>query len=389
MVKRIDFFLYHHESFPVEPFFVDEFCAAWERRGVHCRKFPIEMKGSAEYLRSLLRDPPDFTCCFAGKFTPPGNTTSQVMGIPHLYYFVDSAIYGNSLWNDPGVIFSCIDQLELQHLKESQPQLNLLFLPQATAIQASRADHLERPYEVVFIGNCIDYETIRAHSREFFAPNEYELIERSVEEVLFDPARPFFKAILDQIDDETKEDSRKLHWLWRYCEDISRGLDRISLIRSISCAKVHLFGRCTIGRRDWSSYLGDRSNVVVHPTLPYDEGLKLFEQSKIVLNSTPQYKRGAHERVFTGMARGALMVTNDNPLMRQIFEPDEELLLYHHPDLHLLDEQINSYLSHFKKWQETAERGRKKVLCDHTWDARVECCLQQLPTILDHMAIGR
>lgn len=388
-LKKIDFFIDLAEPFHAEVHFIQQFSAAWKRRGVLCRILPLSQKGDFEYLRKSIKDPPDFTCSFATKFTHSEKNTTQQLGIPHFYYFVDSAIYADHLLDCPNVILSCIDSLELNYLKKCKNELNLIYLPQATDEPIEQDNSIEKPYEVLFIGNCIDYETFQKEGRELFSSAEFELIERSVHEVLYEPSLPFFQVIVDQLEHETKEQPRKLHWLWRFCESILRGIDRISLIRSIRSAKVHLFGEGFKNKKDWHYYLSNQPNVVIHPPVTYVEGLRLIAQSRIVLNSTPSFKMGAHERLFTGMARGALLVTNDNPWVHQAFKPNEELLPYHYPELHLLDERISYYLHHPKALREATERGRKKALQFHTWDCRVESCLQQLPPILERVRCGK
>ena len=70
---------------------------------------------------------------------------------------------------------------------------------------------------------------------------------------------------------------------------------------------------------DWKKYFEKQSNIIVHDAVPYAESLEIMKQSKIVLNSSIKNKFGAHERIFAGLASGALVLTNENIYLKEYF----------------------------------------------------------------------
>src|SRR5262249_41690528 len=108
-----------------------------------------------------------------------------------------------------------------------------------------------------------------------------------------------------------------------------RGKDRFELIDAIKDAKVDIFGSAD-GEVGWKNYLGHKRNITVHEPVPFEQALAIMKHSKIVLNSCPWIKNGAHERIFSGLACGALVITSENPYMSQEFKDGESIVFYQH-----------------------------------------------------------
>lgn len=162
-----------------------------------------------------------------------------------------------------------------------------------------------------------------------------------------------------------------------------KGRDRIDLIKSIKDQEVHLFGNGldTLNRGDYFK----NSNVVIHSPLDYLEALKVMKQSKIVLNSSIKNKRGAHERIFSAAACGAVVVTNDNTYMRENFVDNQEIIMYRRSDFANVNARLHDLLSNDTKRQTIAEAGREKVMANHTWDHRIAALLPQISPIIEKM----
>ena len=143
----------------------------------------------------------------------------------------------------------------------------------------------------------------------------------------------------------------------------------MDLLNSIEDHLIHVFGS-SVDVADWSKLLQNKKNIIIHPPVPYEKSIEIMKQSKIVLNSSLKNKRGAHERVFTAAACGAVVVTNDNPFMAENFSRGVDMLLYRRTKMSQLNEDISKLLGNEKKREEMARRGCKKVKEAHTWDHR-------------------
>jgi glycosyltransferase involved in cell wall biosynthesis len=174
--------------------------------------------------------------------------------------------------------------------------------------------------------------------------------------------------------------------LYSYLDNFTRGKDRIELIRSITHAKVHVFGELSpdnpVGILGWKQYLKAQSNVTVHPPMLYSEIFPILKRAKIVLNSMPFFRDGTHERVFNALACGGLPVTSESIYLHEQFKDGKEMLFYKAADRGAVNAKIDDFLAHEEKRKEVVDHGRAKVMKHHTWDARVEQLAKDLPPII-------
>lgn len=245
----------------------------------------------------------------------------------------------------------------------------------------------ERPYEVVFLGTCYDYETLRATWQQTLSEPLCKVLEEAIEISLSDYTISLAGALVKAWNHANLEESGvDFISLFYYLDYYTRGKDRIELIKSIKDAHVHVFGGRAEDAHDsllgWSEYLGSQPNVTVHPPVSFDESFDILKKSKICLNSMPFFKNGSHERIFEALACGALPITTENIFINENFKRDEELVFYQYKHLDHLNDIVNAKLANEKERREGVEKGRDNVKRSHTWDKRVEQIQELLPPIL-------
>lgn len=105
--------------------------------------------------------------------------------------------------------------------------------------------------------------------------------------------------------------------------------------------------------------------------VPYDRLPKVYSSSKLVLDHTasPTLPYGAvNSRVFDALATGTLVVSNCEAGIRELF--DEDFPTY--DDGQSLRKHLDVLLEDETRREELAERYRRKVLQEHTYDRRAE-----------------
>ena len=90
------------------------------------------------------------------------------------------------------------------------------------------------------------------------------------------------------------------------------------------------------------------------------------------------FQNGTHERIFTGLACGALPITSDNLWVRKNFVHGEDILIYPPKQWQEVNSWVENYLNNPAKRQQLVDKGRQKVMREHTWDVRAEQLLQHL-----------
>lgn len=93
--------------------------------------------------------------------------------------------------------------------------------------------------------------------------------------------------------------------------------------------------------------------------------VEIYGDSKIVLNRHAKMANGyaVNYRMFEATAAGALLLTELAPNLPSLFEPDREVLTYDSAEEALF--VIRKVLSDVDAWQDTASRGRERLMRDH------------------------
>lgn len=386
MIKKVCF-LVNYNQYGAKRHFTQKLAEAMNRAGVETDLIDVnEAPIDSTIIDRIVDGRPDFTASF-NSFTPfPDNTFLwDFTEIPHLSMLLDPSIYSVDLIESPYSIISCVDQSDCFGLSTQQFD-RIVFMPHAVERDLFEAPEQEKEYDVVFIGSCYDYETLRSSWK-----NQISEIERTV---LEEAANIFLSHI-----EASLQESLASAWankgtpgqevnflrLFSFLDHYTRGFDRVKLIRNID-AEVHVFGDAfeenPVAGRGWKELLRGRENVVFHDAVNYAEGLKIMQRSKICLNSSPFFKFGFHERILSGLACGALSVTNENPLMLETFKSGEEIVYYRSKEWEKVNPKIKEYLENHEAREQIVSAGREKVRRIHTWDQRVKMLLEVMPLLI-------
>lgn len=356
--------------------FTVKLAEAMERQGIETRVIDMQEQAIEADTGEKIREfGPDFTCSF-NHILPLSNGKFfwDVLQIPHISFLVDPPLYSISLLNSPYSIITCVDKFDCDSVRSYNFQ-NVFFLPHAIEKEIEPGNE-KREYDVVFLGSCYDYESLRAEWQKEFPPKLNQMLDEAIDLVLSDRYIPLIQALITSWNalglPPENIDFAKLFY---YLDNYTRGKDRVELIKAIKDVPVHVFGEMMptdpVFKKGWQHYLKNQPNVVFHPSVPYDQAIDALKRSKVCLNSMPFFKNGTHERVFMSLAAGAVPVTTDNLFWKEEFKVGEELRVYHSSKWEEANEQVHLLLSDETKRQQIAAAGRKRVMEKHTWDNRV------------------
>lgn len=347
---------------------------AFQRKGHACRLIAPD-----DYFAIPVEDPPDMTFGLNGApFNGAREMLSDIIEKPHFAYLIDPPYRFFEILKSPYLYVGCDDRYGCTFLKEAGFNRSS-FLPHGVDKNLAPGDEGERDIDLLFLATYIDYEKLREEWLGYLPKVVSLAMDDAIDIVFSDDSTSFMRAFplayMDRLG-LAKEPERvgedfilPLILLERYI----KGKERADLVRSIKKAPLLLFNGHAKGEPGWESLLGDRyPNITLHHAVTYDEGLSFMKRAKIVINCFSKNKEGAHDRLFNGMARGALLLSNDNTFTKEFFRDGESLLLYRPNDLSALDERLISYLQNEPLRREIAERGRKEAMARHTWDCRIE-----------------
>lgn len=306
---------------------------------------------------------------------------------PHLTFAVDPILYFRDLLAHPKSFLTCVDRHDCEIMRDFGFS-NGIFLPHAVEKDLTFDPKSDRPYEVTFLGTCVDYEFIRRDWQQRLSSQLCAVLEQGVgimeadDTISLDIALK--KACAAEHFDLADLDEEIGLQCFKYLDKFTRGKDRVDLIRAITDMPVHIFGVLDreMGNQGWEHYVGKQSNVTIHPAVTYEEAMQIMKQSKIVLNSMPFFRDGSHERIFTGLACGCLPLTSESKFLREEFKDGEELLFYRAGRKNEVGKYLKEWLGDEKKRRIAVEKGREKVMQRHTWDNRATTLIEKLPPLL-------
>lgn len=364
--------------------FSQKLAEALERKGVEVTliDFTTLDQQQEEFRRASRPDETEFTCSFNSMLpSDEGKLISDYTGVPHISFFVDPAMNYRNVFKSENSIITCVDHFDCEYVR-SQNFDRVFFWAHAVERELAPHPKQEKFYEVVFLGSCYDHENLRDFWRQRMSKAEIQAIETAIEIVLSDNQTPLYAGVKASLMHhglnlpEGDEFEKRISHYAYFVDNYMRGKDRTELIRSIKNAHVHVFGDvCWRNEKPilgWEHSLRGMDNVTVHPAVTFQQCLEILKQSKICLNSMPFFKNGTHERIFTGLACGALPITSDNLWIRKNFEHEEDILIYKPKQWHEVNSWVDEYLSNPPKRSKMVERGRQKVMKEHTWDVRVD-----------------
>lgn len=369
-------------------YFTQKLAEAMQRHGINTKIIDAQQETiGPETIQSIKKFAPDFTCSF-NSFEPMDDKHYlwDFLKIPHISFLVDPSFYSTKLINSPYSIISCVDRSDCEIIASNEFE-RVFFWPHAVERELAAEKNEKRIYDVVLLGSCYDYESLRMAWRQRNPVALNKVLDDAIDLVFSNEQISLGYALAhawqaSQLDPQGVDFAT----LYYYFDNYTRGKDRVELIRSIKNANVHIFGELAIdnavGVLGWDNYLASCPNVTIHPSTLFGEGLEVIKRSKIILNSMPFFRDGTHERIFTGLACGCLPITSESKYLREQFIEGENLLFYHANKRDDVNGMIDDLLSNEEKRHEMAAKGREVVMQRHTWDQRVEELMTKIPPML-------
>lgn len=387
-LKKIDLFAPIPDQYGVVEYFTHELYQALVRQGIECRILEADYENPQLFIDQIVNDPPDCTLSFNGVLPDEqGRFLADLINIPHVAYLTYSPKEFFPLLKSPNNIIVSIDQDFCQTLK-SPAFPNVLFIPAGVSKDTPKPQ--DPLYDVLMLNSFIDYEGIRESWHANYSPALCEVLEEAAEWVMTDKVIPYIQAFVQTMDKHMKKgaaiDPRQINYpeLLDGLESYISGKSRVDLLKGISKEfKIDVVGSF------WESkparkLFADYPHIHFHKPVPFIKASEFMRRAKIVLNISPEIKRGLNERILTSMSCcGAVVVSLDTPYLSEIFVEGEEILLFGPRQWDEMNHKIRTYLKDEKKRFNMVQKASTKVLRDHSWDKRAEALIRELPKFLE------
>lgn len=386
MLKRLALFMPPYSQYDVLHHFTKQLGAALERNGVECRILEAKYNNPKPFLEELFKEKPDATFSFNGLMPDDeGNFFADLIKIPHVAALVDTPNRFLPLIKSQYTIIANADKFGVDFFKGINFN-KTFFFPHAVGRDEKHPAEAERPIDILVLATCMEYENLPQTWKKKYPPAVCAAMQEAANASLNDNHTTYVEAFVNAIDKQLNNgapiqtENLDFPQIFDDIEFYLRGKDRIEMIRSIEGVNIHVYGD-SIGT-NWKIALAGKKNVTLHEAVDFNKALELMKQAKIILNSNPHFKNGAHERIFTGLNLGALVITNDNTFLRENFENGKNIVLFQHGKWDQLNSSIKHFLANEKDRQNLVHSAQETINKHFTWDNNAKTLIQALPAFL-------
>lgn len=281
--------------------------------------------------------------------------------VDHPMYYFDTLDHAPA----HGIVV-CADRYHADYVRRFYPAVKRsVFLPTAgeclkpfTALKP----FADRQIDVLFIGSYKYHDDV-----------SYDTFARQLEEHLMaHPYKTFEAAVADCLAAEKhtlSEEQLKLQiQQYRFIDVNTTAILRRKIMETL----VHAGITVTVYGNGWESL-----DLIRHPNFLYkgliapEDGIRLMEESKIVLNHMAWFKCGASERIFEAMLLGAVSLTDGSEYLQTQFTDGEDIQFYDLEHLDTLPRIVNELLSGEAGVQTIIQKAYQTASCSHTWNSRL------------------
>lgn len=266
----------------------------------------------------------------------------------------------------------CLDENHQSYIKEQYPHIASVHLFLMTGEDISEStDYPKKEIDVLFSGTYTDYRQVEDSIRTcpaFLGDLTRDLIALMLDDTSLTQEEAL-RVLLPSLEgSEIIEETFPLHMQACFlCDTYLRAWKREELLFRLAQKNIPL----TLCGNGWrKSPLSDFTQIQIIDDISFWETFALFRKSKITLNLMPEFKCGAHDRIYSAMLNHSLCLTDATPLLNRQFENGKEILFYDFKDKNSLSEQILNLLSSPKQLAQISQNGYFKAKKDHSWQAR-------------------
>lgn len=387
---------------PIMDYTADQFHKAFELLGHEVFVFHHnDFAGSSAALLEFAKDGIDFAIVFNNTGSlmtdSEGRNFWELMDIPCINYLFDHPFYYEQVMEKmpTTAVVTCVDRNHVNYIRRFYPNVkHTFFFPLGSELipQKLPLAWKERPIDVLYVGNLkimpdapssvisrvveryltghpsLTTETafehclnalIRAHTRNDINVSNIEAFQ-DIELLPEDFEAPSELSVDDSL-------LKQVIHKYRYTDMNVNSHFRKAMIVSLVNAgiDVHVYGN------GWElPELTSNPHFHFCGFVSQTECIEKMQQSKIVLNSMPWFKDGAHDRIFNAMLCHSVCVTDGSKYLMEQFTDQKEIVFYSLEEMEQLPVIVKSILYDPPGAELIAENGYQKAILSHNWETR-------------------
>lgn len=374
-LKRIDLFMPPRGQYGSLHHFTTSLYRALVKLGAAPRLLESSYEDKEALRKVIMENPPAMTLSFNGLLPDEEERFfSDEMRIPHLAYVVDPPTLFFPLVHSPYTLIASIDHY-FASLFQAAGGKRVLFMPHAVETDLLTKPERARKYGVVMLASFLDPLQIEKEWKKQFPEAVVKLMHEAVEATLSDASTSYIQIFLALLDKNTQIDRSHINTfeILVELERLVTNQSRLLLLKALDFP-ITLFGRGA-DELNWPRLLKKKKpEVEALGPISYTEALEVMRESKVVLNSCPAIKKGGHERIFSALYAGALVITDENVFMQDQFR--EGIPFYTYLEASRVNNLVREALQNEGERCMMVRKAQAVVEKNHTWDRRAETIIR-------------
>ncbi len=312
-----------------------------------------------------------------------GNNIWDMYGIPFYNYILDHPQDHDSDIRSGGKDYYiiCVDRDHVDYIRKYYTNVKDAFYVGVPGFingsykEVTQEDYFNREIRILFTATYIPLASIEEKINRYperVRELSVELIEHMLENRELTPEESLRmllhdKGITQISNEEFYRFSRSTALAYGYV----KAYEREELSRYLIASGLPI----TLCGSNWDELLQEEKadHVKLIKPVPYVETADLYRKSKLVLNHSPHFRRGIHDRIPTAMLNGSAVLTDGNDIMKTMFATggdNRELYVYDNSKPWEVSPQINKLFSDQDAMFGTVVRAKHKAEQGMTWDAK-------------------
>lgn len=265
-----------------------------------------------------------------------------------------------------------LDEAQAAYVKKYYSKVGSVHMLPLGATKALYEGEKERECRILFPGTYDSPEAVYeivTSSPEPICSMMKCLIERRIEEPLVPMEEAFREELVAEEVELTPEQfavfMNSMYAVDAYVRDYFRkeALDRL-LAGGIPV---------TVMGEGWLKYsYKDEHSLRRERSVPFGFSFERIAKAHILLNVSPIFNRGMHDRIPAGMANRTVVLTDENPYLASMFAEGKEISFYSLERMESLTEQAERLLTEKDLRTEIAENAYQVFETHHTWKHRAK-----------------
>lgn len=135
----------------------------------------------------------------------------------------------------------------------------------------------------------------------------------------------------------------------------------------------------TLAGEGWAKYQSANEACIKRErAVVFGLSFEKIAKEHILLNNSPIFNRGAHDRIFAGMANHCAVLTDENPYLREHFTDGKNIELYSLTDPQVLCDKAEELLTNPGKCKDIQDAAYQEFKEKHTWECRARQLLEHV-----------